>query len=324
MPLINLIKETGLIKYKLVFSGQHSDLVKEEKADHIIQIHDNGSNRLDSIITSIMSQSSDIYNDITHVLVQGDTTTSLGFALSAYNRKIPIIHLEAGLRTYDLEQPYPEEGNRQLISRLTNIHLCPTENNKQNLLNEKCNGSIYVVGNTVLDNIKKYKHCITYENIVLVTLHRRENHRIIDKYFTEIEELARSNPGIKFILPIHPNPNVQKHKHILKHVNIMDPLTHSDLIDILIKCLFIITDSGGLQEEGSFLEKKIIICREMTERDEILGTYGTLCKDPSELSLIFYQLIQDPVPQKYENPYGNGESAQKIINILHGTGTGTA
>jgi UDP-N-acetylglucosamine 2-epimerase (non-hydrolysing) len=147
-------------------------------------------------------------------------------------------------------------------------------------------------------------------------LHRRENHAIIDKYFNEIELLAESNPHIEFILPIHPNPNILKHKHLLKHVKTVNPLDHGDLITILSKCLFIITDSGGLQEEGSFLNKKIIVCRDKTERPEILGTYSILCKTPDSLSLVFNQLINDYIPVNVVNPYGDGNSAKKILDVL--------
>jgi UDP-N-acetylglucosamine 2-epimerase (non-hydrolysing) len=129
--------------------------------------------------------------------------------------------------------------------------------NEKNLIREKTIGDIHVVGNTALDNLRNIKTSI--ENVVLITLHRRENHDRIDEWFTEIEKLAIDFPDYEFILPIHPNPNVQKHRKILKQVNVVNPLNHSEIIDIVKRCKLIITDSGGIQEEASFLKKRTII-----------------------------------------------------------------
>ena len=127
---------------------------------------------------------------------------------------------------------------------------------ENNLISEKINGICHVVGNTVLDNLLEYKSKCEYTNKVLVTLHRRENHHWMSEWFTELNNIAKQNPDLEFILPIHPNPNVQKHRDLLTHVNVIEPLNHSELLKLLIKVKFVISDSGGLQEEGSFFNKK--------------------------------------------------------------------
>jgi UDP-N-acetylglucosamine 2-epimerase (non-hydrolysing) len=143
-----------------------------------------------------------------------------------------------------------------------------------------------VVGNTVLDNLLPYKDKCKYTNKVLVTLHRRENHHQMGQWFTEVNDLAKNNLDLEFILPIHPNPNVQKHKHLLSNINVVEPLSHPELLDILVKCKLIISDSGGLQEEGSFFNKKVIVCRETTERPEAIKTgHFYLCTSPDKLKL---------------------------------------
>lgn len=310
-PLIDKMK--GIISFKTVFTGQHKDIIdKYYIPDYKLNIIDN-INRLDSVLSSCLNN--DIFNEITHVLVQGDTTSALGIAMSAFNRKIKIIHLEAGLRTYDLENPYPEEGNRQMISRITDIHLCPTKNNKINLEEECVNGDIYVVGNTGLDNLIEYKSKITYENKILITLHRRENHDIIDKWFEELNDLAKMNKDIEFILPLHPNPNVQKYKNILTDINVIEPLNHVDLLNLLVKCKFVISDSGGLQEESSFLNKKIIVCRKITERPESLELTSFYCKEYYDLKNIFNEVNSNYIVD-VNSPFGDGYSSEKILKIL--------
>lgn len=306
--LISLSKD---INYKVLFVGQHTDLVFGEY-DYILKVTD-GKNRLNSIISSVIDSFSNIEKLPNYVLVQGDTASAFAIAIAAKNHKIKVIHLEAGLRTYDYENPYPEEMYRQLISRVADIHLCPTEKNKENLLNEKVRGDIYVVGNTVLDNLDKKN--IEYSNIIPITLHRRENHEEIEMWFKEIDILAKDNQDLKFILPIHPNPNVNKFKDILKYVEVVSPMNHNEFIKVLKKCKFIISDSGGIQEEASFLNKKVIVCRKVTERTESLGKSSFLCSEPKKLQSIFNEVNNDYI-LNYTSPYGDGKSSEKIIEIL--------
>jgi len=297
---------------KTCFTGQHKDLLNNINTDFCLNIKDRSNNRLNNIIINTLLESS-IFQDIKYVIVQGDTTSALSIALSAFNNKIRVIHLEAGLRTYNREDPYPEELNRQLISRIANIHLCPTELNKCNLIKEGITDNIYVTGNTGLDNIDKTN--IFYGNNIIITLHRRDNHDNMNKWFEVIEKLANIHNELQFILPIHPNPNVQKHRHILNRVIVIDPVNHNEMINLLRKCKFIISDSGGIQEEASYLNKKIIICRKYTERPEVLESHGILCDSPDKLENIFNDININYMVNK-ECPFGNGESYKNIINIL--------
>lgn len=311
IKVLSLIK--NLSNVKTLFTGQHTDLLKDIKADYIITIDNLGDNRLNNVVCSVLKHSY-IFKDITHVLVQGDTTSALAVALSSFHNSKKVIHLEAGLRTFDINDPYPEELNRQLISRIATIHFCPTELNKQNLLNEKVNGDIIVTGNTGLDNISKDNCC--YSNIVLLTMHRRDNHHIMDQWFLTFTKLAKKYTDLEFIIPLHPNPAVQKHKNLLQNITIIDPLEHNELINILKKCRFVISDSGGLaHEESSYLNKKSIICRKTTERPEILNKHGILCSDPSQLEEIVHNVysnyeINEPCP------YGDGQAWKKIKYYL--------
>ena len=302
-----------LSNIKICFTGQHKDLLKNINVDYSLSMTEELSeNRLNNIFSNIFSYLN-IFNDVDYVLVQGDTSTACSIALSAFNNGKKIIHLEAGLRSGNLKDPYPEEMNRQLISRLADIHLCPTEFNKQNLLKENVSGDIHVVGNTGLDNISK-EGC-KYNNQVLITMHRRDNHYNMHKWFQEFEKLADKYSDIDFMIPLHPNPNVQKHKHIFKKVKVVEPMNHNDLIQYIKKCKFVISDSGGLQEECSYLNKKIIVCRKTTERPESIGTHSFMCGEPELLEHLVDKINKDyKVNEKC--PYGNGKSWEKITNLF--------
>lgn len=313
-PIISEFKRLGT-QYKVLFTGQHKDIANGEY-DHKLEMKDLGSNRLDSVIGNLMNLSDEIFNGITHVLVQGDTTSVVGLALSALHRKIKVIHLEAGLRTYDTENPYPEENNRRIVSTIATIHLCPTKQNANNLYREGISQNVFIVGNTVLDNLIDYKEKCEYTNKILITMHRRENHDKIDLWFTEINELAKSYPNLEFILPIHPNPNVQKHKSLLTNVTVIEPLGHDDLLQLLVKTRLVITDSGGIQEECSFFNKKCLVCRKVTERPESVGMTSFLVEEPKDLKDMFENHIKNHVID-IESPYGDGKSAVKICEILN-------
>lgn len=298
---------------KTCFTGQHKDLLKDITIDYELCMDKNiSTNRLNNILANILSKSN-IFENIDYVLVQGDTSSAFAIALSAFNHNKKIIHLEAGLRSSNLKDPFPEEMNRQVISRLADIHLCPTEFNKENLLKENIFKDIYVVGNTGLDNISK-EGC-QYNNQVLITMHRRDNYHNMSKWFQELEKIAYKYSDIEFMIPLHPNPNVQKHKHILKKVKVVEPMNHNNLIQYIKKCKFVISDSGGLQEECSYLNKKIIVCRKTTERPESIGCHSFMCEEPNLL-----EKLVDKINEYYEVnavcPYGNGKSWEKIINYI--------
>lgn len=313
-PVVDKIK--GKIPFKLVCTGQHHSLIDNSLSNYdvsYLNITDETTNRLDSIIISVLHQIDKYLNYVTHIMVQGDTTSAFAVALAAFHRRIKIIHLEAGLRSWDKDNPYPEEFNRISIGSMADIHLCPTAECKENLRKIKSNASVAtVVGNTVLDNLVDIQPTIS--NIVFVTLHRRENIRFIREWFEAINKLAIDHPELEFVFPMHPNPEIRKHKDILTNVKVIDPLPYDQCIDYIAKCGLVITDSGGLQEESSFLKKKCIVCRKTTERTEGEYIFSELCYDPSMLANIFndtkIELVNDTCP------YGDGKSSEKILNIL--------
>ena len=311
-PLLDKLK--GLINYKLLFTGQHIDLVPEINPDYRIEIKD-GKNRLNSIMESILNCDENIFENISHVMILGDTTTTLAIAINSFHRKIPLIHIEAGARTYDIYNPYPEELNRQVISRMTSIHFCPTEVDRENLKREMCSGEFHVVGQTGMDNLK---HIIpTYGNKILITLHRRENHVNISEYFTELNILAGIYNDLEFILPIHPSPNVYKHKDLLKNVNVIKPLDHKKLIDILADSRFVITDSGGIMDEACFLNKKVIVPRKIIENEkrQMIDKCFYMCSSPKHLHSLFKDIYED-YKINIQCPFGDGNASSKIYKVL--------
>jgi UDP-N-acetylglucosamine 2-epimerase (non-hydrolysing) len=313
--LLKILKKT---EYELLFTGQHTNTIDEEAHyDYKLSITNNAS-RLDSIISSILNNIN--YKKYNAVLVQGDTATAFGIALSSFNHQCKIIHLEAGLRTNDLYNPYPEEGYRQMISRIADIHLCPTKLSKQNLLRENITNNVYVVGNTVLDNLLEYKAKAFCGESVLITLHRNENLQLLPQWIYAINQCVDQDDYYKYIWPLHPNPQIRQYKHLISpKIKIVEPLDHNNLINILIECAFIITDSGGLQEEGTFLNKKIIVCRKNTERPEAIKTGNLyLCDKPENLFDIYSKIYKQPYikfPTEH-CVYGDGRSGEKIIKIL--------
>ena len=165
----------------------------------------------------------------------------------------------------------------------------------------------------MLDNLKDVS--ISYNKRVLVTLHRRENHHHIAEYFKRLSQIAEENSDLEFVIPLHPNPNVQKHRNLLKNIKVIDPLPYDEMIQEIARCRFIISDSGGIQEEASFLHKKVIVCREKTERVSTVGLNCFLCSHPSKLNDMV-RSIRDNYIVYSDCPYGDGHASEKILEIL--------
>jgi len=306
-PILNHLK----MPYKKLFTGQHLDIAPRDADCIQLNIKD-GPNRLDSIIQSILNNE-EIYKGITHVMVQGDTTSAFAVALGAFHRNIKIIHLEAGLRTYNKTAPYPEEFNRHAISLMADIHLCPTQSNANNLRKEKIKEGIHIVGNTVLDNLIDVR--TSYGQYILITLHRRENHLLMKEWFEALNKVANALPNLTLLFPLHPNPNVQKYKDVLEdNIIISPPLHYQDFQTLLANCKFIISDSGGVQEEASFLKKRVIVCRTTTERPEGLGNH-MLCNNPADL-VSLSKIINHNYKANDGCPFGDGQSGKRIAEIL--------
>ena len=316
-PLYKKMREMN-IGVELVKVIQHTDLTLTFYYDRSVKIiNPQGyTNRLNSVTSAVLSDDT-IHIATKLVVVQGDTATAFAVALNAFNRKIPIAHIEAGLRTYDVENPFPEEAYRRFISVMTSYHFCVSESGLRNLERERIEGQKYVVGNTVLDSLLEHRDGITYGNKVLVTLHRRENKEQMLEWFKAIEDLAQQKPHLEFILPLHPSTDIQIDKSILSTVKVVEPLSHEHIVELLKECKFTITDSGGIQEESSFFKKKSIVCRKKTEREDGLGVFSILCQTPQQLKILVEQLDNDPIVDA-ECPYGDGKSSERIILIIKG------
>jgi UDP-N-acetylglucosamine 2-epimerase (non-hydrolysing) len=293
------------------------------------------------------------------VFVHGDTSTTFAASLAAFYQQIKVAHIEAGLRTGDIYSPWPEEANRQLTTQITAYHFAPTATSKANLLKENVSEkSIEVTGNTVIDALflaldkikndgsleKKIIDAINQQlppnyqlstsdhqhqnhTMILVTGHRRENHgQGFINICTALKEIAEKNPHVDIVYPVHLNPNVQKPvKELLsdiENVHLIEPLQYEQFIYMMDKSYFIITDSGGVQEEAPSLGKPVLVMRDTTERPEALDA-GTVKLVGTDTQLIINEaqkLIDDQTAyvkmSQASNPYGDGHACEKIIDYL--------
>jgi UDP-N-acetylglucosamine 2-epimerase (non-hydrolysing) len=273
------------------------------------------------------------------VLVQGDTTTTMAGAMAAFYQKIPIGHVEAGLRTFDLEAPFPEELNRQITSKMTTLHFAPTAKSCQNLLNEGFpKETVHITGNTVIDALqwvlknapepKEYlKFADTQQRMILVTGHRREN---FGDGFIQIckalKKIAQQFPDTQIVYPVHLNPNVQKPvNRILSeidNVHLLKPLGYPEFIHLMNKAYLILTDSGGVQEEAPSLGKPVLVMRETTERPEAVeaGTVKLVGANSENIFEETQKLLSDPsefqAMSMAHNPYGDGTACEKIAKCV--------
>ena len=299
------------VPYETLFTGQHTDLLKDVNFDHKLKIYD-GKNRLDSIFCSILNNID--LSKYSGVMVQGDTASACAMAISAYNQGCKVIHLEAGMRTYNKREPFPEETYRQCISRMADIQFTPSEIETKHLLEEKVSGKVFEVGNTVLDNLRDIP--VSYNNTVIVTMHRRENHHNMREWFLMIEDLAERNPELEFVIPLHPNPNVQKHKGVFKKVKVIEPCGYEEMIRKISTCKFLISDSGGIQEEASFLGKMVLVCRKTTERLALINKNLIMCEAPEKLNVSFDRLISEGFKYTEKSPYDYGNTSELVTKHL--------
>ena len=281
-------------------------------------------------------------NDIDATIVQGDTMTVLCGALTSYYRKIPVFHVEAGLRSYDIFEPFPEEIMRQMASRVTALNFAPTQKNKQALLDEGIKeNTIFVTGNTVIDalyclsdeTMQKAKEFYSDKNInidnklVLITVHRRENHgERIDRILDAIEHLVQKYSDHTFILPVHPNPNVKNkiYNKLQKYENVylLEPLDYPNLVYLMRNAKLILTDSGGIQEEAPSFGCPTFVMRYETERQEGIdaGVSVLVGADYDKIVSLSEEILnQDKTDTrlKAQNPYGTGNSARLIEKTIN-------
>jgi UDP-N-acetylglucosamine 2-epimerase (non-hydrolysing) len=296
---------------------------------------------LAEVQSRILTSLDEIYkkNSIDATIVQGDTITVLTSALVSFYNKTPIFHVEAGLRSYNMFEPFPEEAMRQLTSRITNIHFAPTADNKNALLKEGiCEQFIHVVGNTVTDALfclsdetvkaseKFFDFEFNKEKLVLITVHRRENHGTrIDCILKAIKYLTEKYKDHTFVIPVHPNPNVKtKVYNVLDgidNVHLLTPLDYPNLVYLMKHAKLILTDSGGIQEEAPSFGCPTLVMRYETERQEgIKAGVSTLVGADYDKIVSYSESILDKdklqTRLKVQNPYGDGNSAKRIVDII--------
>lgn len=318
-PVIRELQRRGLACCT-VFTGQHKDLYEDVRdmapePDYNLAVMQDNQSLTDivarlavSFVPVLRKEKPDI------LLVQGDTSTAAVCALLGFYEKVPVGHIEAGLRTYDLSSPFPEEGNRQLISRIAKYSWAPTERAYRALLSEGVSG-VSLTGNTVIDACLAFNFPVTYSDKVLVTLHRRENFgEKMERQFQQIEELAARHRNIEFIFPMHPNPNVQRHRHLLRHVNVIPPLGYPEMMRLLSSVSCVISDSGGIQEECAAFRKRILVCRDTTERQE--GIEAGFARLVDAEIIENFDWAMSPDRWNGVNPFGDGLASERIVDTL--------
>lgn len=343
-PLVMELKKYQGIKTIVCVTGQHRQMLDQVlsafyvKPDYDLAImhekqtlFDVTTNILNSIKAVLEKEKPDI------VLVHGDTSTTFVTALACYYMQIPVGHVEAGLRTNNVYSPFPEEFNRQAVGLIAKYHFAPTEQAKQNLINEgKNEKDIYVTGNTAIDALKTtvrkdYTHPLlewaSDSRLIILTAHRRENlGEPMAHMFRAIRRVMNENVDVKAIYPIHMNPLVRKiADDILRkneRIKIVEPLEVLDFHNFLNKSYLILTDSGGIQEEAPSLGKPVLVMRDTTERPEGInaGTLKLVGTDEetiyNEFSLLLTKSDEYNKMAQASNPYGDGHACEKIAKIL--------
>lgn len=346
-PLVLELKKHEQIDCKVCLTGQHREMLRQVMdsfgitEDYNLDIM-RDKQSLTTITADILLKLEEVLHDEKSdvVLVHGDTTTSFVAALAAFYQKIPVGHVEAGLRTGDMYSPYPEELNRQLIGRIATYHFAPTTRNKENLEKENIYNHVYITGNTVIDAFaytvqSDYQftipelNAIDYANnkVILVTAHRRENWgEPLEHICDAILDIAKEYPNVKFVYPVHLNPIVRDTVFSMlgntKNVILIDPVDVMDMHNLISRCYMVMTDSGGLQEEAPSFGKPVLVMRTETERPEAVEA-GTVKVVGVDRDIIFSEakrLLDDENAYnemaQAVNPYGDGHASERIADIL--------
>ncbi|WP_286028463.1 non-hydrolyzing UDP-N-acetylglucosamine 2-epimerase [Ligilactobacillus agilis] len=305
------------------------DLNIMHKEQTLTEITANVLTKLDQVIKAVRP-------DI--ILVHGDTTTTFAASVAAFYNQVAIGHVEAGLRTWNKYSPFPEEMNRQMTDDLADLYFAPTEESKANLLKEnQAAAKIFVTGNTAIDALKQtvssdYQHELLAKldsghKLILVTMHRRENQgQPMARVFRTLLEVVEQRPEVEVIYPVHLSPKVQKLAHEIlgnhERIHLIAPLDVVDFHNLAAKSYFIMTDSGGVQEEAPSLGKPVLVLRDTTERPEGVsaGTLKLVGTEPAKVKTAMLELLDDPnVYQQMaqaQNPYGDGQASQRILAAI--------
>jgi UDP-N-acetylglucosamine 2-epimerase (non-hydrolysing) len=343
-PLVNELKKRKKFQTIVCVTGQHREMLDQVlKVFNVIPDYDlaimKQKQTLFDITTNILNRIGKILEEVSPdiVLVHGDTSTTFATALACYYQKIPVGHVEAGLRTYDIYSPYPEEFNRQAVSIISQYDFAPTELAKQNLLKSgKKENAIFVTGNTAIDALKStvrenYTHpeldWVGNARLIMITAHRRENLGTpMMHMFRAIRRVMDEYADVKAIYPIHMNPEIRKiADEILggdTRIHIIEPLEVLDFHNFLNRSYLILTDSGGIQEEAPSLGKPVLVMRDTTERPEGIqaGTLKLVGTDENTIYNNFKRLLEDKEEYRRmstaSNPYGDGFACKRIADIL--------
>ena len=345
-PLVNELKSRKEIETVVCVTGQHRQMLDQVlEAFDVVPDYDlsimKDRQTLFDVTTNILNRIKEVLEEVQPdvVLVHGDTSTTFVTALACFYLQIPVGHVEAGLRTYNIYSPYPEEFNRQAVSIISAYNFAPTELSKQNLLKEGKNpDTIYVTGNTAIDALKTtvradYTHpeleWAKGSRLIMITAHRRENLGEPMKHmFRAIRRVCDEHPDVKAIYPIHMNPVVRETaREILgddERIHIIEPMDVLDFHNFLSRSFLILTDSGGIQEEAPSLGKPVLVMRDTTERPEGIkaGTLKLVGTDEQVIYENFKLLLENEEAYRAmstaSNPYGDGFACKRIADILEG------
>lgn len=346
-PLIKELEKDVAFESFVCVTGQHREML-----DSVLSVFDitphwdlhimRENQSLAYITTAVIEKLSEVLIQCKPdlILVHGDTSTSFGAALAGFYQKIPIAHVEAGLRSFHQYSPFPEELNRTLISHIASLHFAPTEENRHNLLQEQITQGIFVTGNTVIDamsyTIQEDYHFeepllntlnLTDYRTILVTAHRRENlGEPLETICNAILNIVETFPDIQVVFPVHKNPVVrtlvsQKLGNIPR-IYLTEPISVLDMHNLISRSCLVLTDSGGLQEEAPALHKPVLVLRRETERPEVIESGGAILVGTEEEPIISVtaRLLQDPffyqAMQSAINPYGDGTASVKITGHI--------
>lgn len=343
-PLVKEVKTRQNLETIVCVTGQHRQMLDQVlQAFDVVPDYDlsvmKDKQTLFDVTQNILEKMKEVLEEVRPdvVLVHGDTSTTFVTSLAAFYLQIPVGHVEAGLRTYDIYSPFPEEFNRQATGIIAKYHFAPTEVSKQNLLNEgKKNNDIYVTGNTAIDALRTtvrddYTHPVLdwvgNSRLIMLTAHRRENlGKPLKNMFKAIKRIVDEHKDIKVIYPIHMNPLVRETANDIlgnhERIRIIEPLEVLDFHNFLNKAYLILTDSGGIQEEAPSLGKPVLVMRDTTERPEgvAAGTLKLVGTDEDVIYENFKELLNNEVAyekmSKASNPYGDGFASKRIADIL--------
>ena len=349
-PLVNALREDEA-QFRVItcVTAQHREMLDQVlNVFHVTPDYDlnlmKQSQTLTDVTVAVLTAVNRVLDreSVDTVLVQGDTTTTFATALAAYYRRIRVGHVEAGLRTGNKFSPYPEEINRKLTTGLADIHFAPTATNRQNLLAEGvAESSIHVTGNTGIDALLWVRAKINSQNkefselagidfrkrVIVVTGHRRESFGPgFVSLCNALKDIAVSHPEVEVVYPVHLNPNVRKPVlgllSDLANVKLLEPLNYEPFVSLMDRSFFILTDSGGVQEEAPSLGKPVLVARDTTERPEALASGGVILVGTAREVIVreAERLLSDPQAYRtmaqVQNPYGDGHACSRIVSVL--------